>query len=169
MQRVSVWFWVGLTGVLLLSRLCHVNILWADEDYHLAAAVQILHGKMLYRDLWYDKPPLTAFVAILFGAWSGWPLRIAGTGIAAASCAIAFRFASDLWSRKEGYWAAGALAFAVIFYLPSATIPLEPDTLMILPHLAAVYLAWNQRPLAAGFAAGLAFAMNIKGATILLV
>ena len=76
MQRPSVWFWVSLTGVLLLSRLCHVNILWADEDYHLAAAIQMLHGKMLYRDLWYDKPPLSALVAVLFGAWPGWPLRI---------------------------------------------------------------------------------------------
>ena len=161
---------MSLTGVLLLSRLCHVNVLWADEDYHLAAAIQMLHGKMLYRDLWYDKPPLTAMVAALFGAWSGWPLRIAGTVLAAASCAVAFRFAgSDVWSRREGYWAAGFLAFSLIFYLPAATIPFEPDTLMILPHLAAVYWAWKQKPLLAGLAAGLAFAMNIKGLTVLLV
>jgi hypothetical protein len=169
MQRASVWFWASLTGLLLLSRLCHVNILWADEDYHLAASIQILHGKMLYRDLWYDKPPLTAMVAVLFGGWWGWPLRIAGTVVAAASCAVAFRFASGVWCRREGYWAAGLLAFSLIFYLPSATIPLEPDTLMILPHLAAVYLAWKHKPLAAGFVAGLAFAMNIKGAAVLLV
>lgn len=168
-RRSPVWFWVSLTGVILLSRLCHVNILWADEDYHLAAAIQMLHGKMLYRDLWYDKPPLTAMAALLFGALPGWPLRIASSLVAAASCAVAFRFASGLWARREGYWAAGLLAFSVIFYLPAATIPLEPDTLMILPHLAAVYLAWKQKPLAAGLAAGLAFAMNIKGLTVLLV
>jgi 4-amino-4-deoxy-L-arabinose transferase-like glycosyltransferase len=169
MQRSSVVFWVSLTGVILLSRLCHVNILWADEDYHLAAAIQILHGKMLYRDLWYDKPPLTAMVALLFGALPGWPLRIASGLVAAASCALAYRFASGIWSRHEGYCAALLLAFSCIFYVPSATIPLEPDTLMILPHLAAVYWAWKQKPLAAGLAAGLAFAMNIKGLAILLV
>src|SRR5512141_2775979 len=159
MQRLSTWFWACVTGVLLLSRLRHVNILWADEDYPLAAAIQMLHGKMLYRDLWYDKPPLTAMTAVLFGAWPGWPLRIVATVLAAASCAVAFRFASGLWSRREGYWAAGFLVFSLIFYLPSATLPLEPDTLMILPHLAAVYFAWRQKPLAAGLAAGLAFAM----------
>jgi 4-amino-4-deoxy-L-arabinose transferase-like glycosyltransferase len=169
MRRLSTWFWACLTGVLLLSRLCHVNILWADEDYHLAAAIQMLHGKMLYRDLWYDKPPLSAIVALLFGALPGWPLRIAATLFAAASCGVAFRFASGLWSRREGYWAAGCLAFSLIFYLPSATIPLEPDTLMILPHMAAVYFAWRKKPLAAGLAAGLAFAMNIKGLLVLLV
>ena len=87
-----MWFWASLTGVLLLSRLCHVNILWADEDYHLAAAIQMLHGKMLYRDLWYDKPPLSAMVALLFGAWPGWPLRIAASLLAAASCARSVPF-----------------------------------------------------------------------------
>jgi 4-amino-4-deoxy-L-arabinose transferase-like glycosyltransferase len=167
-HRPSVWFWVTLTGVLLVSRLCHLNILWADEDYHLAAAIQMLHGKMLYRDLWYDKPPLTAIVALLFGAFPGWPLRIAGSLLAVASCVLAFRFASGLWSRSEGYWAAGLLALSLVFYLPAATIPLEPDTLMILPHLAAVYLAWRQKPLLAGLVAGLAFAMNIKGLAVLL-
>ncbi|MCU1336788.1 MAG: hypothetical protein JWO19_2369 [Bryobacterales bacterium] len=167
-ERPSVWFWAALTGILLLSRLCHVNILWADEDYHLAAAIQMLHGKMLYRDLWYDKPPLNAIVALLFGAWPGWPLRIAASLFAAVSCAVAFRFASGLWGRREGYWAAGSLAFSLIFYLPAATLPLEPDTLMILPHLAAVYLAWRQKPLAAGLVAGLSFALNIKGLIVLL-
>src|ERR1700709_97419 len=98
MRRASVLFWVSLTGVLVLSRLAHVNILWADEDYHLAAAIQMLHGKMLYRDVWYDKPPLNAMVAVLFGGWFGWPVRIVTTLVAVGSCAIAFRFAADLWS-----------------------------------------------------------------------
>jgi hypothetical protein len=164
-----MWFWVSLAGILLLSRLCHLNILWADEDYHLAAAIQMLHGKMLYRDLWYDKPPLSALASVLFGAWPGWPLRLTDALMAIVSCTIAFRFASDVWGRREGFCAAGLLAFSLIFYLPSATIPLEPDTWMILPHLAAVYLAWRNRPLAAGVAAGVAFAFNLKGLTVLAV
>ena len=40
---------------------------------------------------------------------------------------------------------------------------------MILPHLAAVYLAWRRKPLLAGMCAGLAFALNIKGLAVLLV
>jgi hypothetical protein len=167
MQRSVTWFWMLLAGILLFSRLSHVNILWADEDYHLAAGIQMLHGKMLYRDLWYDKPPLSAIVSLLFGAWPGWPLRVAGGITAFASCAVAFHFASRLWSRREGFCAAGLLAFSLVFYLPSATIPLEPDTLMILPHVFAVFLAWRKKPLAAGVAAGLAFALNIKGLLVL--
>jgi hypothetical protein len=122
---------------------------------------------MLYRDLWYDKPPLSAIVSLLFGAWPGWPLRLAGGLLALASCAPAYHLASRLWSRREGFCAAGLLAFSLVFYLPSATIPLEPDTLMILPHVLAVFLAWHKKPLAAGVAAGLAFALNIKGLSVL--
>src|SRR3979409_1149082 len=114
MQRPSAVFWASLTGAVLLSRLCHANILWADEDYHLAAAIQMLHGKMLYRDLWYDKQPLNAMAALLFGALPGWPLRIAESVFATASCVFAFRLASGLWGRREGYWAAGFLAFSLI-------------------------------------------------------
>ena len=47
---------------LLAAKLCHIHILWAEEGYASAAAVQILHGKMLYRDFWFDKPPLAALL-----------------------------------------------------------------------------------------------------------
>ncbi len=166
-KRRAIWFWGSLAAALFASRACHLNILWADEDYHLAAAIQILHRKMLYRDLWYDKPPLSAIIALLFGGWPGWPLRIASTLIAIAGCALSFRFASQLWTRREGFYAAALVAFFLIFYSAPATIPLEPDTLMIVPHLAAVYLAWRQKPLAAGAMAGVAFLLNTKGLFVL--
>ncbi|MGH9594339.1 MAG: ArnT family glycosyltransferase, partial [Bryobacteraceae bacterium] len=166
-RRNAIWFWGALGAALVASRACHVNILWADEDYHLAAAIQMLHGKMLYRDLWYDKPPLNAMVGLLFGAWPGWPLRIVASLIAVAGCALSYRFASRLWGAREGFYAAALLAFFLIFYSAPATIPVEPDTLMVVPHLAAVYLAWRQRPFAAGAAAGIAFLLNTKGLFVL--
>ena len=53
---------------LLAARLCHADILWADEDYHLAAAIQVLYGKIPYRDFWYDKPFLNLAACLLFAA-----------------------------------------------------------------------------------------------------
>src|SRR6185437_726654 len=111
MPRPSKWFWVTLAGILLLSRLCHVNILWADEDYHLAAANQLLHGKMLYRDLWYDKPPLNALTYALIGAPTGWPLRLFDACWIFAICYVAFRFVRDMLGEKEAMVAAGLIAF----------------------------------------------------------
>lgn len=159
-------FWATVAALLLVSRLCHAYVLWADEDYHMAAAIQILHGKMLYRDLWYDKPPLAALLSLLFGGRDGWPLRVAGSMVAFGSCAMVFGVASRIWSRREGYYAAALLAFFLIFYTPTAVIPFEPDTVMILPHLAAVYFALGKRPLAAGALAGVAFLLSPKGAFV---
>jgi hypothetical protein len=161
-MKRSVVFWSCLAAVVLISRLCHVNVLWADEDYHLAGAIQVLHGKMPYRDFWYDKPPLNLGFYLLFGAHTGVLLRIADTAFVLLCCVLAYRFAEKLWSEREGLFAAAALGFFLIFYIPSANLPAEPDTLMLAPHLAAVYLAWRRRPFAAGLLAGVAFLLNAK-------
>jgi hypothetical protein len=163
-----VLFWFCLGSAVLASRLCHIHILWADEDYHLAAAIQILAGKVPYRDFWYDKPPLNLLFYLLFGARTGVPLRLADSAFVILCCALAFRFADALWSRREAYLAAAALAFFSIFYLAPGVIPEEPDTLMLAPHLAAVYLAFRKRPLLAGLAAGIAFQLSVKGLLVLL-
>lgn len=160
-------FWIALAAILLISRAAHVNVLWADEDYHLAVAVQALHGKMLYRDIWYDKPPLDALLMLLIGGYPGWPLRIFSVLLELAGAAVAFRFASRLWSAREGYIAAAGFVFFHIFYFAATAIPIEPDTLMILPHMLAVYLAWSKRPAWAGAIAGLAFLLNTKGLFVL--
>jgi hypothetical protein len=166
-MRPSAVFWIGAAGLLAASRLAHTNILWADEDYHLAAAIQLLHGKMLYRDLWFDKPPLGALWPLLWGGFPGWPLRLVSAATAGAVCWLAFSLASRLWGAREGYAAAGTLAFFQVFYFAHATIPVEPDTLLLLPHLAAVYLAARGRSFAAGMVAGLAFLLTPKGGFLL--
>jgi hypothetical protein len=168
LPRRSVAFWSSLAAAVLVSRLSHIHILWADEDYHLAAAIQVLAGKLPYRDFWYDKPPLNLLFYLAFGARTGVPLRVADSLFVCLCSALAYRFAAGVWSKREGYFAAAALAFFSIFYLAPGIIPEEPDTLMLAPHLAAVYLAFRRRPLLAGVAAGLAFQLSVKGAMVLV-
>ncbi len=128
-RPVSILFWTILSAAVLASRLAHLHILWADEDYHLAAAIQVLHGKLPYRDFWYDKPPLNLLFYLLFDARTGLALRLADSAFVVACCGMAWRFATKLWSSREGYLAAAALAFFSIFYLAPGVIPEEPDTL----------------------------------------
>src|SRR5437763_13262910 len=78
-------------------RLCHIHLLWADEDYHLAAAIHILHGKFPYRDFWYDKPPLCAAFYLLVAGYPGWPLRILDAAYLLAACYLAYLLARDWW------------------------------------------------------------------------
>ncbi|HEV2201541.1 MAG TPA: hypothetical protein VGR73_17105 [Bryobacteraceae bacterium] len=163
----TLLLFTALFAILAAARLCHTDILWSDEDYHQAAALQVLHGKALYRDLWYDKPPLNVAVYLLFGASGGALLRLASAVYALLVCWSAFLFASRVWSRREGRIAASLAAFFLIFYFPAAAITLEPDTLMILPQLWAVNFAWQRRFFAAGLVTGVAALLNVKGVFVL--
>ena len=155
-------FFVALFAILAASRLCHLGILWAEESLPLAVAQQITDGRTLYRDIWFDKPPLVAGLDLLWGARDGVPLRLAGALYALLVCWLAFRFARDLWSEREGYWAAGLLAFFLIFDFPSSVMPLASDLLLVAPHLAAIWMAWKSRPLACGVWLGIGFLVSPK-------
>ena len=160
-------FFPLLCAALAASRFCHLRILWTEEDLPLAAARQMLAGSVLYRGVWFDKPPLVPAVYLLWGAQIGWPLRLAGTLFALLACVLIYRFASRLWGEREGLLAGGLLGFFLIFAIPAAVIPLAADLLMLVPHIAAVYLAWRRRPLLSGAAAGVAFLFNAKALFVL--
>jgi hypothetical protein len=149
------------------ARLCHTGIIWVEEAYPTAAAIQILHAKSLYLDVWFDKPPLLAYTYLLWGAQIGVPLRIAGAAFVFLCCLGAWKFARDLWGPREGLAAALATGFFLTFGIPSAVLALAPDLLMLLPHLTAVFLAWRGRVFWSGLLAGLAMLINVKAAFVL--
>ncbi len=162
-------FFPALAALLLAARLCHVGILWAEESLPLAAAGQMLRGQALYRDIWFDKPPLVALWPLLWGATAGWPLRLAGALYALAACWIAYRFAREVWSEREGLWAAGLLAFFLTFDLPSAVVPLASDLLLLAPHLAAVWLAWKRKPFWSGALLAVGFLISPRAVFVAAV
>jgi hypothetical protein len=155
-------FFLVLFAMLVAARMCHVHILWAEETLPLAAARQMLFGKTLYRQIWFDKPPLLPATYLLWDAQPGWPLRLAGALYVLLACWIAYRFAREVWSEVEGIWAAGLLGCFLIFDLPSAVIPLASDLLMLAPHLAAVWFAWKRQPFWCGALLGVAFLISPK-------
>ncbi len=152
----------ALLALLTASRLCYTRILWEGDTLPLATAGQMLHGKTIYRDIWYDKPPLVAAFHLLAGGRDGWPLRLIDALYAWLACWIAYGFARDVWSPREGLWAAGLAGFFLIFDFPATVIPVGSDLLMLAPHLAAVWLAWKRRPFWCGAMAGVAFWVSPK-------
>ena len=160
-------FFLLLAAVLMATRACHVGVLWADDNLPLAAAAQMAQGKTLYRDVWFDKPPLVAGVNLLWGARAGWPLRVGGALYVLLAAWLAYACARRKWGEREGFTAAGLLAFFLSFGLPSAVIPLAADMLLIAPHLAAVCLAWRGQPFWSGAAAGLGLLVNAKAVFVL--
>ena len=163
------WTLAAIFAVLLASRLAHVNIVWVEEAYPAAAAVQMLDsGKVLYRDIWFDKPAGTAYLYCLWGARTGLALRLADTAFLFACCLLMFRFGRAVWGDdRDGLIAAALLAIYLTFGIPAAVMPLAPDLALVLPHMAAVYLAFAKRPVWAGAMAGVGFWINTKALFVL--
>ncbi len=71
-------FFLLLFALLVAARLCHLETLWAEETLPLAAAQEMRAGKVLYRDIWFDKPPLAPVLYAALGGEAVWRLRLAG-------------------------------------------------------------------------------------------
>jgi len=165
----TLTFFLLLAALLIATRMCHKAILWEGDTLPLATAGQMLDGKVVYRDIWYDKPPLVPAFFLLSGARAGWTLRLADALYCLLACWIAWRFARDLWSWREALWAAALLAWFLTFDIPSAAIPVASDLLMLAPHLAAVWMAATRRPLWSGVLAAVAFWISPKGLLVAAV
>jgi hypothetical protein len=159
---------VLLALMLLLPRLTHRQILWVEEAYPAAAAIQMEHGAALYRDFQFDKPPLSAAVYRLWGARTDWPLRLAGAIYAGLCCWLAFLIAGHWWSAREGWLAAWLLGVYLTFGIPAAVMALAPDLLSVLPILCAVLALIRGWTFAAGLCLGVA-AAGVNGKCLLLI
>jgi hypothetical protein len=165
MRKRAVW--AAIVTVVLAAHLCEWGVLWVEEGYPLAAAREMLRGKALYRDIWFDKPPLFPAVYLLWGAQTGIVLRLAGTAFVVLAAWAAGRAARAFWGESESLWAAGLTAFFLTFDTHSAVMALTPDLLSVPLHFAAVGLAAAGLPFWAGVCAGLAMAVNVKGLLML--
>ena len=160
-------FFAAIFLLLLAAHLCHSGVLWEGDNLPLASALQMTHGDVLYRDVWFDKPLLVPAVYLLWGAQAGPVLRIAGALYALLACWLAFALAARVWTSREGYYAAALFAFFLTFDTHSAVLPLAADMLLLAPHLAAVLLVYRKQPFWGGVAAGVGFLFNAKGVFVL--
>jgi hypothetical protein len=158
-----------LLALLVATRLAHAGVLWEGEVLPLAAALQMKRGAVLYRDVWFDKPPLVPAVYLLWGAAIGPVGRIAGAVYAWVVCLVGGAVAESLWGRREAYVASGLLAFFLTFDIHAGVLPLAADLLLLLPHLAAVLLAIRRKPFWCGVAAGIGLLFNTKAVLVLAV
>jgi hypothetical protein len=85
-----------------------------DCGRELYIPIQIIHGKMLYRDIWYTygplEPYLAAFLVVLFGQYLN-VFYLFGLAMAIASALLFFEIGLILRERAVGL----ATAFAVLF------------------------------------------------------
>lgn len=159
----TILIFAAILAGLIATRLCHSRIIWVEEAYPAAAAIQSAdYGKIIYRDLWFDKPLGSSWFYRLFGARTGVPLRIAGAMYTFLCCLVIFGFARYLWTDSEGLAAAVALAWFLTFNEPAAVLAVAPDVAMILPHIVAAWLSWRGEWYFAGPAFAIGLWMNTK-------
>ncbi len=155
--------WLAILAAAVLSRLCYLGVVWVEEGYPLAAAAEMLRGKALYRDIWFDKPPLFPLAYLLAGASPGWPLRLFGAAFVLLAAWTAQRAARAFGgTEKEGLWASGLTAFGFIFYVHATVLALTPDLLAVPLHMGAVAAAAAGSPFLAGLLCGVALCLNVK-------
>jgi hypothetical protein len=161
----------ALVACLAAVRFCHAGVLWVEEAYPMAAARAMLSGKTLYRDIWFDKPPLFPGFYTLFNAAMGWPLRLAGALFVGFAAWTAWRSARQLWGRQgdAAGWAAVLTAFFLTFDFSAAAMALTPDLLALPFHLLAIGALAAGQPMLAGVFCGVALGFNGKALLILLL
>lgn len=164
--RTSLW--AAAAALVLATRLTHAPILWVEEAYPAAAAIQMFHGLVPYRDFFFDKPPLSALFYLLWGAWPGWPLRVVGALFAFGCAALAWSGAERL-AKGAGRVAALLCVVYLTFDFPAAALALSPDILMVAAQLGAFACLAAAVPFGAGVCTALAFLLNFKGLAVLVV
>jgi 4-amino-4-deoxy-L-arabinose transferase-like glycosyltransferase len=162
--------WLLVAALALFGRIYQRGVLWPEETLPLAAAQHLLAGKVLYSDVWFDKPPLLAwfYASILkLAGPGGYALRLAGAAFVVAVSLAGFALSRRLWDERAAGFTAVLLAFFLTFYHHAATVALAADLLLVLPHLAAFWLLASGWTFAAGLVIGLAFHLHAKAIFVL--
>ncbi len=170
---------VLVAAVSFLLRIAYAGHLYEDDGLWFTVGEELLRGKALYREIYFDKPPGLALTYLLlfwsFGAHVI-TVRLFTIAYAIAIAVVLYLFGSKLYDKRIGLLA--ALLFAVF----STTYPhfqaLNTDLLMALPYTAGAYLLvrsrwvvfnskdkrWMKRWLAlsGGALIGIAFQINPK-------
>lgn len=158
-----------LLGTCLVTRVFYFPFVWADEGLWFTVAQEMLRGKILYREIWFDKPPALAVVFEGLFALGSHPLlmvRFFTVLYAFAIAMLLWHMGRTFWSEREGRVAALAYAFYNGTYLQSQVQPLAGDHLMLLPYLASGFCYLQGEFLWGGVLASLAFQLTPKAAAL---
>jgi len=174
---------IALSLVVIITfilRIWYAGNLYQDDGLWFTAAQEMLRGKVLYAEVFFDKPPgLPLLYAALFKVFGPHILAIRLFTIAyvAAISLLLFFFGKRCYGERHG--AIAALLFAVFSttYVSGDMQSLNTELLMTPFYTAGAYLLMNValsfgRPLrlalAGGLLAGIGFQINPKSALDLL-
>jgi len=181
-RKTVLCFFLALLVVSFLLRVFYSGNLYEDDGLWFTAAEEILRGKALYGEIYFDKPPalplLYAALFKLFGA-KIIVIRLFTVLYSVAIGAVLYKFGSFVYDRRAGMIAAACFVIFSTTYTTGHMQGLNTDFLMALPYTAAAFLFVRARldasakrrgwlALAGGAMAGLAFQTNPKANFVLI-
>jgi hypothetical protein len=127
--------------VSFVLRIVYAGHLYEDDGLWFTVGEEVLRGKALYSEIYFDKPPVLAFVyALLFWIFGAHLLtiRLFTMAYSVAISGVLYLFGSRLYNKRVG------LLAAVMFAVFSTTYPhlqmLSTDFLMVMPYSAGACL-----------------------------
>ncbi len=158
-----------LLAIIAATRLPYTHFVWADEGLWFTAAQELLRGKALYSQIWFDKPPGVAWIyAALFKAFgpSLLAVRIFTVLYALAVALALHNIARTFWGEHEARLAALLWAVYNATWIHAQVQPLAVDHLVLLPYLLSGVSFLRGRPFLAGIMAAMAFSLNPKAGVL---
>src|SRR5262249_27438175 len=134
---------IALAVVSLVLRLSYTGYLFQDDGLWYTAAEQLLRGKALYREIYFDKPPVLPITyALLFKAFGAHILviRLFTVVFVTAVSGVLYFFGSRLYDRKTGIVAAALFTFFSTTRVSGHFQGFDTDFLMVLPYTMGAYL-----------------------------
>ena len=181
-RTTLIGFFVLLLIVSLLLRIFYAGHLYQDDGFWFTSAEEILRGKALYREIYFDKPPvLPLLYALLFKVFGTHILTIRLFTIfySVAISAVLYSLGKLLYNTRVACLGAGMFVVFSTTYTTGHVQGLNTDFLMLLPYAAAGYFFIRSRvepgdgrvgaskrwfALIGGATAGVAFQVNPKAA-----
>src|SRR3989344_1232716 len=132
---------------------------YGDEGIYLTVGAAINSGRVLYRDIYDNKPPLLYLTAALARGEQYWFKLIAGIW-SLTTVAVFYKLAGKIWGNGQTKKAA-VLIFALLTTLPvwEGNIA-NAELFFLLPTVAAGLLLWNEKEIGKIFAGGVVLGMG---------
>jgi len=171
-----VAYFAAIIAITFLLRIWYAGNLYQDDGLWFTAAEEIRRGKLLYREIFFDKPPALPLVyAALFKLFGAHILtiRLFTISYSILVSSLLYMFGSRLYDRRTGLVAGLMFAVFSTTYISGDMQSLNTEFLMAPFYVAAGF--WLIRScfglersgwlvFAGGVMAGIAFQINPKGA-----
>jgi len=170
----NFWFLLAASFIFFLLRLPSLfePYWYGDEGIYQVLGMAIRNGRLLYRDVWDNKPPLLYILYSFFNSDQFW-LRLASVVFGILALIAFFALSKKLFEEKEGNKIAilSTAIFGLLFAFPIAEGNIaNSENFMLLPIILSGLLIFAAKErlsknilILSGFLLGIAFLFKIVG------